>query len=108
MLLTIDAGNTNTNFAIFKNGKPLAKWRIHTVHHRTADEYAVILFQLMQHEKIDQKQITDIIIASVVPQIMIPIHKLCQNFFKLKPLEVGENVKFPIKIKIDNPSEIGA
>lgn len=108
MLLTIDAGNTNTNFAIFENGTPVAKWRIHTVHHRTADEYAVILFQLMQHEGIEAAQVKNIIIASVVPQIMIPIQKLCQNFFKIKPLEIGVNVKLPIKVKIDDPDEVGA
>ena len=108
LLLAIDAGNTNTNFAIFDGDEIIAKWRVATIHHRTGDEYAVILAQLMQNDGIERKLIKSIIIASVVPQIMIAIQKLCQNFFKIKPLIVGETIKTPIKIKIDNPHEVGA
>lgn len=107
-LLAIDAGNTNTNFAVFDGKEIIAKWRTATIHHRTGDEYSVILSQLMANEGIERKDIKNIIIASVVPQIMIAINKLCSNYFKIKPLIVGENVSYTIKIKIDNPSEIGA
>ncbi len=107
-LLAIDAGNTNINFAVFDGAKIKAKWRLQTDHHRTGDEYAAILGLLMQDEGINKKDIRNIIIASVVPQIMIAINKLCANFFRVKPLVVGENIKYSVKIKIDNPSEIGA
>ncbi len=107
-LLAVDAGNTNTNFAVFDGAKIVAKWRTATIHHRTGDEYAVILSQLMHNEGIERKDIKNIIIASVVPQIMIAINKLCSNFFRVKPLIVGENLKYSIKVKIDNPKEIGA
>jgi type III pantothenate kinase len=108
MLLTIDAGNTNTNFALFSNGTPLAKWRLATIRRRTADEYAVMLGQLLQNDGIERKQIKNIIIASVVPEIMLALTKLCQNYFKKKPLIVGENVKIPVKVKTDFPNEVGA
>ena len=107
-LLAIDAGNTNIMFALFSNGSPLHRWRVATIHHRTADEYAVILSQLMQNNGIEKRQIRNIIIGSVVPPIMLALGKLCANFFKIKPLIVGDNIKIPIKVKIDNPKEIGA
>lgn len=107
-LLAIDAGNTNINFAVFDGDKFIARWRFTTMHQRPADEYAAMLSTLMQSENIEKKDIKNIIIASVVPQIMIALNKLCANFFKVKPVIVGENTKYPIKIKIDNPNEIGA
>lgn len=107
-LLAIDAGNTNINFAVFDGAKIIAKWRVHTDHNRTGDEYAIILATLMQDIGMQKKDIKHIIIASVVPQIMLALNKLCSNYFKVKPLVVGENIKYPVKIKIDNPNEIGA
>ncbi len=108
LLLAIDAGNTNINFAVFDGNSIIAKWRIATIHNRTGDEYAVILAQLLQNEGLDKKRIKHIIIASVVPPIMLQINKLCQGLFRIKPLIVGENIQVPLKVKIDNPKEIGA
>ena len=47
MLLAIDAGNTNVVFALLKDGEIRARWRIATDPRRTADEYAVWLYQLL-------------------------------------------------------------
>ncbi|MEQ1789624.1 MAG: type III pantothenate kinase, partial [Rickettsiales bacterium] len=108
LLLAIDAGNTNTNFAVFDGDKIIAKWRVATDHHRTGDEYSVIIGQLMLNENIEKSAIKNIVIASVVPQIMLQLNKFCANLFKLKPKVIGETIKYPIKIKIDNPKEVGA
>ena len=107
-LLAIDAGNTNTNFAVFDGEKIIGKWRISTNKKRTSDEYAVILTTLLMGENISKKDITHIIIASVVPAIMLSLTKLCTGYFKIQPKIIGENITYPIKIKIDNPEEIGA
>ena len=50
MLLAIDIGNTNLVFALFAGKEVRAQWRIRTDHHRSADEYAVWLFALMERE----------------------------------------------------------
>ena len=52
MLLAVDAGNTNTVFAVFEGGgdggeAPLGQWRAMTDARRTSDEYAVWLGQLL-------------------------------------------------------------
>lgn len=107
-LLAIDVGNTNINFAVFDGDQIITRWRLATIHQRTADEYAAILAQLLQNDGINKADIKNIIIASVVPQIMLAVNKLCTHFFKVKPLIVGENVKYPIKIKIDEPATVGA
>ena len=48
MLLAIDAGNTNLVFAVHDGKEIRAEWRAVTETTRTADEYAVMLNQLLQ------------------------------------------------------------
>ena len=43
MLLAIDAGNTNTVFAVYEGEEQRGLWRAATDTHRTADEYAVLV-----------------------------------------------------------------
>ena len=109
MLLTIDIGNTNINFAVFtEKGRVAAKWRVATIHNRTADEYSALLSQLMSVAAITPAKIEAIIVSTVVPQLMIHITKFCRTLFDKDPLVVGEELKYPIKIKIDDPKEVGA
>ena len=109
MLLVIDAGNTNTVFAVFHDEKLVGQWRMATDAKRTADEYAVWLFQIMAHEKLDSKNITAAIMSSVVPQANFALKTLAKKYFHTELLIVGENnVKLGIEVKMDKPREVGA
>ena len=52
MLLAIDAGNTNVVFALVDDGKIRARWRIATDRARLADEYAMLLLNLLAAEEL--------------------------------------------------------
>ena len=70
MLLAIDIGNTNTVFALFDANAPekaLNVWRLKTVAGKTEDEYAVHLTQLFSSQGVALDQISQVILASVVP-----------------------------------------
>lgn len=109
MLLTIDAGNTNTVFAVFDHNTIMGKWRITTEHTRTADEYALAINQFLEMGSIAKQKINAVIIANVVPQAMFPLHTMCVEYFKCKPIIVGEvGVKTGIGIAINSKSEVGA
>jgi len=110
MLLAIDSGNTNTVFAVFDyDGTILGEWRSSTNDNRTADEFAVWLFQLLAFENIDPKAITKAIIATVVPAMLFNLKSLCWKYFKIDPLVVGDaSVDLGLKIKLDRPEEVGA
>lgn len=109
MLLVIDAGNTNTVFAVFNGSTLISQWRMSTDARRTADEYGVWLFQVMQHEGIDPKAIRSAILSSVVPQLVFALRMLARRFFQTELLIVGEaNVKLGIDVIIDRPQEVGA
>lgn len=104
MLLTIDAGNTNTVFAL--KGKV---WRCRTETGRTADEYASWLYPLFQQAGMQMGQITDVIIASVVPGANFNLRRLCTEYLNVTPLFIGERgVNSGIAIKLPKPEELGA
>lgn len=109
MLLAIDAGNTNVVFAVFDGERKRGSWRISTDHDRTSDEYAVWLTHLMALLKLRPLDITNAILASVVPAATFHLVRLVRDHFRCEPLIVGEpGVDLGIEARIDHPEEVGA
>ena len=109
MLLAIDAGNTNVVFAVFDGETLLGKWRMATDARRTADEYAVWLFDVMQLSNLDAKRIDAAIISTVVPRVLFDLRMLCKHYFNTHALVIGDPaVKLGIGVNTERPSEVGA
>lgn len=109
MLLAIDAGNTNTVFALIEGGKIVEQWRLSTDDQRTVEEYMVWISQLMALHSRSADQVTGTIIASVVPQVVWSLTKLCTTYFNSKPMIVGApDVKLGVDVEVTNPQEVGA
>lgn len=99
MLLAIDAGNTNTVFAVINDKEVKSQWRSSTKEVRTADEHFVWLSHLMTLNGIKQDDIDAAIISTVVPQSLFNLRSLCRNYFELEPLVIGDTtVDLGIKI----------
>ncbi len=108
MLLAIDAGNTNFTFAVFRDGAMVQSWRCRTDAGRTADEYAAWIFQLLSIHKLQLEDITDAIISSVVPDANFHLIQFCKKTLHVEPLLVSAALDLGLKIKLNNPNEIGA
>jgi type III pantothenate kinase len=109
MLLAIDAGNTNIVFAIFKGDQVVAQFRASTKEGRTADEYYVWLAQLMELQGMKAADIEGAIIATVVPQALFNLQRLCRKYLKREPLVIGtDNVDLGIAVNTDRPRAVGA
>ena len=109
MLLAADVGNTNVVFALFDGGTIRARWRIATDPRRTGDEYAVWLLQLLAIEGIDKRQVTQIIIGSVVPRAIHNLTVLSEKYFGVTPLIAGQGgAEWGIVVDVDLPSSLGA
>ena len=110
MLLAIDAGNTNTLFAVYdESDRMVDSWRASTDAKRTADEYAVWLTQLMALDGLRPEAITGAMIASVVPATLFALKSLCRRYFKLEPMVIGEpGVEIGIEVRIARPDQVGA
>lgn len=108
MLLAIDVGNTDTTFGVFDGEVLRANWHMATDVHRMADEYAALLLNLMQQQGLDRAEIKAVALCSVVPPLIPTLNELFERYFQLTPLVVGAGVKTGVRIRTDNPREVGA
>lgn len=108
MLLAVDIGNTSISLGVFDGDELKSPLRIATVLHRTPDEYASLLLHLLDINGISPESIDKIAMCSVVPPLTDSFQALCRRYFKVEPLVVGSGVKTGVKIRMDNPAEVGA
>ena len=83
-------------------------WRVSTDRQKTGDEYGMLINDLFRYQGADINEITDIIISSVVPPLVVPFVKMCERYFKIKPMLVGPGMKTGIVLHYENPRAIGA
>ena len=108
MLLVIDVGNTNISFGVLNGADLLHHMRCESARSRTADEYAVLVLQMMAMRSVDPTSIDSAIIASVVPSLTDTMGGLVQRAFGLEALVVGPGIKTGMSILYENPREVGA
>lgn len=107
-LLVIDVGNSNITFGLFRGDYITHQWRTQTNKSKTSDEYGIELEQILVHFNYDRNIIKDIIIGSVVPNLMHTLDAMCKRFVHKEPYIVGEGTKTGMHIRLDNPKEVGA
>lgn len=108
MLIAFDIGNTNTVAGIYDNGVLRHKFRYHTSNIETADELALKIRMLLGERNIGIKEITDVIICSVVPALTGAYADIATRIFGADPVIVGPGVKNGIALLYENPHEVGA
>jgi len=108
MLLAVDIGNTNISFGVFEGEELRATWRMATDVNRMADEYAALLLNLLHHQGLNISDIQEVALCSVVPPLTTTFVDLSQRYFHTTPLVVGAGVKTGVRIRMDNPREVGA
>jgi type III pantothenate kinase len=108
MLLCIDIGNTNLVFGLYKDQKWLDRWRVRTVPDKMPDEYGMLFKTLLQERGFALQDVAQIAIASVVPRLKTVFNEMFLKYLDMEPLFLGPGVKTGLKIRIDNPVELGA
>ena len=108
MLLAIDIGNTNVTLGIFDGEQLRATWRLASDPHKMADEYAVLLMNLLPHAGLDFPAIEEAVLCSSVPPLVSTFEELCLRYRGIRPLVVGTGIKTGIRVLYENPREVGA
>ena len=108
MLLALDVGNTNITIGIFEGDNFKGIFRITTKLPRTSDEFGLLIVDLIKQVPATPDDIEDVIIASVVPNIMYSLTSGIIKYFKCNPIEVKSGIKTGLKIATTNPRELGA
>ena len=108
MILVIDIGNTNIKYGLFEGKRLKASFRASSSRTKTADEYGVTLSTLLGTQNITARDVTGIIMSSVVPSLNYTLSHMCSYFFGIEPIMVGPGIKTGLNVKVDNPREVGA
>ncbi|MEM6596198.1 MAG: type III pantothenate kinase [Pseudomonadota bacterium] len=108
MLLAIDCGNTNTVFSIWDGERFIFSGRTATEWQRTADQYYVWLSSLMRFQKIEDVEISEVIVSSTVPRVVFNLRVFADRYFDCRPLVVGkEGCALPVDVRVDEGTQVG-
>lgn len=109
MLLVADVGNTQTHIGMFAGDTLEAEWRTSTDPRRTADELALIFEQFLAQEGLSfSRQVTGVVVASVVPPLTTSLKEMVTRYFHFDPVVVAPGIRTEMPILTDNPREVGA
>lgn len=107
MILVIDIGNTTMEFGIYEGKELLDVFRLGSKRDITSDEIGLFVTQFFEHRGIATKNIKDVVISSVVPQLNYSVTSAVKKYFGLEPYIIGENLSCNIPNLYENPSEVG-
>lgn len=113
LLLAVDVGNTNLVLGVFDiaNGKDaplLCSWRLATSRERTVDEYGLSVLALLRHRGLEATEVKHMVVSSVVPPLHPVLESWARTYFGVEPLWIEPGIRTGLKIRIDNPAELGA
>lgn len=107
MLLCIDIGNTNIKLGLFEGEQMCCHWRIATDRSRLADEYAILLVNLLATSGKQLSDVSGCAISSVVPSLTPEFVELAQRYIGIDPIIPGAGRNTGIEIHTDYPAEVG-
>ena len=101
-------GNSNTVLGVFRGEELIANWRLTTEYSQTVDEYGVLTRSLFSLARLNQEDITGVMVSSVVPPVNWTLGEMARIYLAKKALFVEPGVKTGMAVLVDNPMEVGA
>lgn len=108
MILVIDIGNTNIVVGCIEGQKTYFIERMATDRKRTELEYAISLKNVLELYDIRVEELDGGIISSVVPSLTKCVQCAAEKLLHCKVKVVGPGLKNGLKIKTDNPAQLGS
>jgi type III pantothenate kinase len=107
LLLAIDIGNTSIALGVYEGAERRAGFRIATDQDNLADEYAMLVIGLLRTHGIEASEVAAAVMSSTVPPLIQTFETVCRRYFDVTPLVVGTGVKTGVRVRYDNPREVG-
>jgi len=108
MLLAIDIGNTTISIGLFETDALGPRWRLASSNDRTADEYGILLTQLLERSGVRIGEVREIALASVVPPLTGTLERACRDYLGAAPLVVDAGTRTGIALRYEDPKQVGA
>lgn len=108
MILTVNLGNTHITIGGYEHDDLKFCGRLHTDPAATVDEYGLRLLNLLSLHGASPEQIEGGILGSVVPALTGRVLAALQMLCPVRILTVGPGLKSGIRLRLDNPAQLGA
>ena len=108
MILTVNIGNTHITVGGYDHDTLQFCGRLHSDPAATIDEYAIRLVNLLSLHGASPDQIEGGILGSVVPALSGRVLAALRILCSARILTVGPGLKSGIKLRLDNPAQLGA
>jgi len=108
MVLAIDIGNTHTVIGIYDGNTLRGHWRLFSDHTRTADECGLLLGQVLLSIGVTVKDISGVVIASVVPPLTSVFEEMVDRHIGQQPVVVSSRLPLGVQIGCTEPKRVGA
>ncbi|HSJ22467.1 MAG TPA: type III pantothenate kinase [Nocardioidaceae bacterium] len=105
-LLCADIGNSHTTVGLVTKGEVFLHWRVATDERRTADEWAVLIRNLLDGTDVRPAGVA---VCSTVPSVLHEWRDMLRDYYGDIPHVVVEpGVRTGVPILMDNPREVGS
>ena len=108
MLLCLDVGNSQIYGGLFEREELKFQFRKNSTSSFSSDECGLFLRGVLRENSFESEKISQISMCSVVPEKTYSIKKACENYFDLSPFILEPGVKTGLKIRYQNPLEVGS
>jgi len=108
VIIVFDVGNTETTVGVFDGETLRAHWRITTGVVRTADEYGVLLTELVRSANVPASSLSGASLGSVVPGVTGPLAEACERWLDAPVTVIDARSKLPITLDVEEPLTVGA
>ncbi len=108
MLLCADIGNSHTTIGLVADGDVVDHWRVATEERRTADEWGVLLKNLL-HDSPATDPIKGVAVCATVPSVLHEWRDMLRLYHgDVRHVVVEPGVKTGVPVLMDNPREVGS
>ncbi len=108
MILALDVGNSQIFGGVFDQDELKLRFRKTSKQGSSSDEIGIFLREVLRENGMEPLQIKQIVICSVVPDVVYSLKNACRKYFKMNPFLLQAGVKTGLKINYRNPVEVGA
>lgn len=107
MIIVFDIGNSNIKMGVFNGDNLIDTLRLASGN-KTGDEYWLLVKDMLRLKNIAPHDIDGVIISSVNPNLNYTFEHMTETYLGVEPLMVGAGLKIGMRIKYDNPKELGS